>query len=191
MEKLTSEWYLKASESKLWLTPLKQEQGTRETKKKNKGQRVNDTEKEEGQSNWRNQSKPKKAAVTHIDPLPYFDRWLPRALEGMGDSVKCILGRKSCGQTDRRTHSPTFTLYKNDIDTIKPQFHCTHVSFNLAETRLCCAFLLSPLASPVRLIYPSASAPVTLEFLDWIFSCECACFALCASTHTCTYVPFS
>lgn len=185
MERLTSDWYLKAFESKLWVTPLKQKKGTRETKKRNKGQRANDMEKAEGWSNWRNQSKPKKAAVTHIDPLPYFDRWLPRALEGTGDSVKCILGRKSCRQTDRRTHSPTYTLYKNDIDTVKPQFHCTYVSFNLAETRLFPP--LSPLASPVRLIYPSSSAPVTLESLDWMLSCEWACFALCASTHTCMY----
>lgn len=56
------------------MTPLKQKKGPRETKKTNKGQRANDMEKAEGRSNWRNQSKPKKEAVTHIDPLPYFDR---------------------------------------------------------------------------------------------------------------------
>lgn len=44
---------------------------------------------------------------------------------------------------DRRTHSPTYTLYKHDIDTVKAQFHCTYAVFNLDKTRLCYTFLLS------------------------------------------------
>lgn len=141
-------------------------------------------EKAEGWSNWSDQSKPKKAAVTHIDPHPYVDRWLPLALEGTGDSLKCILGRKSCRQTDRKTHThlPTCSI-KTTLTPFKPQFRCTYLRWNPSLLRLP---PLSPLASP-GLIYPSSPAAVTLEFLDWVFSCECACFALCASIHACMY----